>query len=190
MARPYIPAQESASRRFDFGEAGIAVLDYLCDPSLDDAATPREEDFHALAEVDLLHGSVWWLHEPLMDASPDYGLLGRFNAKWTQFQTALPLSQGEREWLLGLEYNRECKDLSAQSLGDALSRQEGHITDAGVRRVVSGHELLHRWLAWRRETDQFKGQGTLDLARRALINLVELVAPPDMELPESAEPFK
>lgn len=189
MARPYIPAKESASRRGDFGDAGIAVLGYLCDRRFDHATTPLEGDFHALAEVDLLHGSVWWLQEPLIDADPEYGLLRRFNTKWTQFQTALPLSQGEREWLLGLEYSGHSKDFSAQSLGEALSRQEGHITDAGVRRVVSGHELLHRWLAWRRETDQFKGQGTLDLARHALVNLVEVVTP-HLEIPESARVFK
>jgi hypothetical protein len=188
MDRPFIPERESATRRLDFGDVGIVLLEYLCDPRFSHDAPLRGDDLQALADVEELYRYAARLFDPLLDADPAYELVDRYAAKWLQFQTALPFSEGERAWFLHVDYDLEPDD-SPDEEGDKLSRQRGYIVDAGVQRIVSGHELLHRWLAWRRETDQFKGQGTLDLARHVLVNLVEVVSP-ESAIPESARPFK
>ena len=46
---------------------------------------------------------------------------------------------------------------------------------AGVRRVVSGRDLMRRWIAWRREAGEYEGQGSHDQARDALRTMQELM---------------
>jgi hypothetical protein len=84
---------------------------------------------------------------------------------------ALPYSEAERIWL-----HRAGNDPDGTPNWDRLPRvrrQEAVIVSSGVRQVVYGRELLRRWWSWRREADEFSGQGTLDPAREALRELVE-----------------
>lgn len=188
MTGPLIPKELAASRCTEFGQNAVIVLDYLCDPTFTTAGPPHEKDFDALADLNELERSAPPLYDALVDVDPTGTQSGHFEVHWPSFRAALPFSEGERTWLYGLKYGAQSDD-TAQQLSDKLWRQEGHIVDAGIHRVVSGHELFHRWLAWRRETDQFKGQQTLDLARHALVQCVEAVTP-TLPIPEPARPFK
>jgi len=87
------------------------------------------------------------------------------------FRTALPFNEAERAWLHAM---RSVPNAPADfDPGQRIESQTGTIMVAGVRRPVSGHNLMSRWLAWRRQTDEYQGQGSLDQAREALQSLRE-----------------
>jgi hypothetical protein len=96
-----------------------------------------------------------------------------------EYNVALPFDEAERHWLFDV-YN----ETSGRGSIGVVRRQEGRIVTAGLRRVVCGRELMQRWWSWRRDTDQFAGQGSVDLAREALRVIVETTCP-GMELPET-----
>lgn len=85
--------------------------------------------------------------------------------------TAMPYSEAERGWLLRLyrQPNRpEIFVREPEALPTWLATQEARIMSAGAKRVVSGRDLMRRWTAWRRQSGEFEGQGSLDEARAAL----------------------
>jgi hypothetical protein len=96
-----------------------------------------------------------------------------------QYHVALPFDEAERHWL----YDAYDEAWGLGSIG-IIRRQEASIVSGGLHRVVYGRDLMRRWWAWRRETDEFRGQGTVDLAREALRELIETVSP-DRDLPET-----
>src|ERR1700730_8263132 len=73
------------------------------------------------------------------------------------FHTALPYNEAERTWLSQITYLQDHEDMPRLI-------EEGHhkIMVAGVRRVVSGRDLMRRWVAWHRETDEFAGQDSIE----------------------------
>jgi hypothetical protein len=92
----------------------------------------------------------------------------------SDFRVALPFSEAEGNWLL--DAYSQMFDTSA-NLSFIRSRKPEEIVSAGLRRVIDGRDLLRRWWAWRREADEFRGQGSIYLAREALRTLIETVAP-------------
>jgi hypothetical protein len=105
----------------------------------------------------------------------------RLDQLWTTFHTALPFSEAERVWIM-----RTCSEHSeihSQEVLDVIGRQEGEIVASGLRQRVSGRDLMHRWLSWRRETDEYADQGTLDIAREALLGLATLLNPRQHKYP-------
>jgi hypothetical protein len=117
-------------------------------------------------EVDLLDA----LAEPGLDRTQVYDILNQV----TDFRQTLPFDNGEASWL----FNAYAPIFFR---GDAISvirqRKPEEIVSCGLRRVVDGRELLRRWWAWRRETDEYRGQGTIDLARAALRALAAKLSP-------------
>jgi hypothetical protein len=99
------------------------------------------------------------------------GVLGDVNV-------ALPYDEAERYWLFAAYSEAYGPD----SISTIRQREPEEIVSRGLRRVIDGRDLMRRWWAWRRETDEFRGQGTLDIAREALRKLIETVAPG--QLPE------
>jgi hypothetical protein len=96
-----------------------------------------------------------------------------------QYHAALPFDEAEREWL----HEAYAEAWGSDSIG-IIRRQEAGVVSGGLHRVIYGRDLMRRWWAWRRGTDQFAGQGTVDLAREALRALIETTHP-DMGLPET-----
>ncbi len=96
-----------------------------------------------------------------------------------QYHAALPFDEVEREWL----HKTYAEAWGPNSIG-IVRRQEAAVVSGGLHRVVYGRDLMRRWWAWRRETDEFQGQGTVDLAREALRALIETTHP-DIGLPET-----
>ena len=92
---------------------------------------------------------------------------------------AMPFDEVERDWLF--EAHDETQGPNSITL---IRRREATIVSGGLRRVVQGRDLIRRWWSWRRETDEFSGQGSLDQARDALRDLV-VAHCDDPELPES-----
>lgn len=185
MKYPPSLEQEFASRRDEFRLNAHNLLEYLSAPVLDrQEAGLREDDIQALGDLSDVEMWETTLQEPLIAADSSYGLVERFEPAWRSFQAALPFTVEERTWFLD-------PDGTTAERADKRN-QEATIISAGVHKVVSGRELVRRWLAWRRETDEFEGQGTLDIAREALRSLHELVTPgeplPDSYIRLRAEP--
>ena len=106
--------------------------------------------------------------------------------KYTEdFHTALPFTEGERGMVLRAagvthEYLPDVND----EILPWLQAKEELVVCAGLRHVIHGRNLAHRWLSWRQETGEYEGQGSLDVAREALRDLIHLVTP-EQPLPES-----
>jgi hypothetical protein len=94
-----------------------------------------------------------------------------------RYRVALPFDETERAWLYDA-YEAAWGPKCIQR----IRAQEARVMSAGLRRVVVGRDLMRRWWAWRRETDEYAGQGGLDAAREGLRAIVEAVAP-DLDLP-------
>ncbi|HEX3910183.1 MAG TPA: hypothetical protein VHW67_05720 [Solirubrobacteraceae bacterium] len=96
------------------------------------------------------------------------------------FNFTLPYDEAERSWL----YAAYDAAYGPDSVETIRSREPEEIMSRGLRRVIDGRDLTRRWWAWRRETDEFRGQGGIELAREALRALIEMVAPGE-ELPKA-----
>lgn len=127
------------------------------------------------ADVDIL---------PIPEDLDDRGVrqLEEYRSVLHTFHTALPFSEAERGWLLGV-YHQDVKPRQNPQgediLPELLSRHEERIITAGIRQVVTGRELTRRWVAWSRGAEEYVGQHTLDIACTALGQLVRLFAVPD-----------
>jgi hypothetical protein len=95
--------------------------------------------------------------------------MNALDLKLRAVRLALPLTEAERNWLL-----------DAKTLPDSLGPfrvPEIELVSAGLCQVGGGSDAMRRWFAWRREIDEYAGQGTLDMAREALRGIVELLCP-------------
>lgn len=112
------------------------------------------------------------------DAPPDVRRdLHRDLSAW---RAALPFSEAERRLVLdAYDYS------SIGELASVIRRRykEEEVVDAGIRHVIRGRDLVHQWWAWRREMDEFAGQGSLAQAKGALIRFSGRLMPPE-KLPD------
>jgi hypothetical protein len=120
-------------------------------------------DYVALADLRRLEERTPEAQAELESTSPERTT---FDELLHNLHVALPFGEAERQWM-----SSNCFEPN-----DVKRRQEIHIVSAGLRRVVYGRDLLRRWWAWRRETDEFGGQGTLELTREALRGLSDTFA--------------
>lgn len=107
--------------------------------------------------------------EPAPDPLVDGGDVARLHRALARFHASLPLSEAERHWLCDpLIGDRQFKRSWDIHHPETLLGVAEEVTSAGIRQVIQGHEVVRRLAAWRRETDEFAHQGTLDEAREAL----------------------
>jgi hypothetical protein len=181
---------DSNRNRLPFGSTGqyVAInagliLDYLSTGQPDcDVSHCQERDIWALEYWSVLESDVRDIDRA--GQTTEFGMekARDFDDHWHTFHTALPFSEAERVWLL-----RAYQQEPIQSLGDVpkmLGHREEKIVSAGVRRVVSGRDLMGRWRAWRSESGEFREVDTLHVAREALRCMIQIVAP-DRPLPAS-----
>jgi hypothetical protein len=106
---------------------------------------------------------------------PDQGRQARheLSTGLAVYHEALPFSEGERRWL-----SQVCNDTPEVPVAEEMFRlEEAEVITAGVRRTVKGGDLTRRWWSWRRQTDEFIGQGSLDAARLGLDSIAKLFLP-------------
>lgn len=113
--------------------------------------------FEDLAELDI--GRRFIEPEPGLDGSK----IGELHRSFQQLFAAVPFTEAERRWMYEPRTDRRHERGLEELIGSTAE-----IRDAGLLRVVSGRDLARRWWAWRRECDEFAGQGSLDEARNAL----------------------
>lgn len=189
---PWQTGQPDGSVGAIVGDEGFVLLGYLCDDH------PHSE----LASWQLADSvGLWsWLGLerelrtlPLPQELDTDNQRLPFELLTDQFHRALPYSEAERQWLVGTHPPEPPRPtpLRQRTLEEEQERYheryfglEARIVSAGLIHVVSGRDLMRRWLSWRSETDEYTGQGSLDQAREALADLIKLVAP-DETLPSS-----
>jgi hypothetical protein len=130
----------------------------------------QEPDIAALEDWAGLEVAVRGIH------GGGYGkLVEAFGQLWSGFHTALPFTEPERGWLRRIYGERPAGRM--EDIPRNISHREETIVSAGVHKVVNGHDLMERWLRWRRKSGEFSDEDTLDLACEALSRIVQLVAP-------------
>ncbi|HTC71846.1 MAG TPA: hypothetical protein VK655_03085 [Solirubrobacteraceae bacterium] len=163
------------------GMAASRILEYLSDPLLE---SERDERGWYYPEGGALAALVEFEDQVLhIRAGREVSIeeMHAFTARLEAFRLALPLSEAERYWL-----HRVWGSIDPHSYGfeAQIGGADDEVISAGRRTRLDGHDMLRRWQAWRRGTDEYADQGTLDLAREALRGVVQLLLPDD-PLPES-----
>jgi hypothetical protein len=122
-----------------------------------------------------------WLMTELQDAPVNH-----LRKYVEDFHTALPFTEAERGMLFRTAGGSEDDYIPREDdeILSWLEVKEELVVSAGLRHVVRGRDLTRCWLSWRRETDEYKDQGTLDVAREALRAIIHLVTPKE-PLPEA-----
>jgi hypothetical protein len=90
---------------------------------------------------------------------------GELTDPWHSLTTALPFSEAERYWMYDAERAHSLQSKNREvPLSDSIVSVEATVMSAGIRQVLRGRDLVRRWAAWRRETHEFAGQGSLTTA--------------------------
>lgn len=92
--------------------------------------------------------------------------IGDLHRAFERLHMALPFSEAERHWL------RERPRRYEPDIAGAIWGQADEIMQDGLIRVVQGRELVRRWWAWRREVEEFAGQGALEETQQALGEII------------------
>lgn len=177
------------------GQAALRALDYLADdPVWRDGAQrcwlPSDDTTFAstVACITLLgvakHDVSIGRHMAEDTGKPTDNAFLRAEA--TSLHAALPLTEGEREWLwsesasavLWNNGSWRTEPHLARNYADAIKEAKDHIIyEAGRQRVIVGQEVLDAWWTWRRAAFEFEGQESVDLARQALRGIGDILIP-------------
>ncbi len=111
--------------------------------------------------------------EPAMPAEQRPQLRGGLNLGLAAYHDALPFSGAERRWITDTLRGIPKKERRARQT--IVSQEAAEIMVAGVRRVTKGTDLTRRWWAWRRQTDEFEGQGSFDATICALDSIAMIL---------------
>lgn len=136
---------------------------------------PESDALGTLVELD------WVLPHLRAGAEVSVEELEALATRLAAFQAALPFTAPERHWLVKVVGSVDANYVQAAR---SLGTREGEIVSEGLRRQITGRDLMRRWHSWQMQADEYAGQGTLDLAREALRGVVQLLVP-DMGLPDS-----
>jgi hypothetical protein len=179
------PFESITERERPYGKAPYSLGIHANDLLLDLSDVPKWSE-HSRRWVPSDHWSFqsWFNIEdqiPLAQAEPKLGEdeIIYLNDILTRFHVALPFDEAEREWLL-TAYDEAWGPNSIS----IIRTREATLVSNGLQRVVQGRDLARRWWSWRREANEFSGQGSLSLARDALYDLIQRYSP-DQKLPES-----
>lgn len=148
----------------------------MSDPVFDEVPD-RPAAYGALDALEYIEEHAPLIHYTL---SPEeaWVRLGAQGLHLISFHAALPFSEAERGYMFeNMSFDNPPKD-------DEWDFYDGEIISEGVRKHVVARTLINRWLAWRQQTDEFEGQGSLDQARTTLAYLIHN-ATPGASMPQS-----
>jgi len=158
----------------DVGQDAISMLGALLEPvkSVDPRViTPTwpKSDWLAFERLRSLDKGVKFI-----EAAPevDEGEIGDLHRLFVRLHGALPFSEAEREWMWAP--SQIAREEVRRAVPKMLLRQgQEVIMSGGLQQVLQPEDLARRWLAWRRNTDEFAGSGSVHEARIALAALAE-----------------
>lgn len=167
---------------------GVAALDaeawLSVDPNWHGGKKPRweesdHESFHRTMDC------IYWIREAGASRLIEGTIQGRFGprhehdrlvANLGNVHRSLPFDDGERGWLLHGLYARPGSVEHFKTIHQ-ISCSAGHVESSGRMRTVPGKELLDRWWAWRRQTREFEGEGSVIYAQHSLQTIGEILVP-------------
>jgi hypothetical protein len=189
-----LPQDDRMERRKPYGKApallGLRAVDLLHD--LCDVPPWSEDQRWRWVNSDRFAFHGWYSMEiEIFDALAEPGLsreqAGDMLVQMSAFRTTLPFDEAEGNWLLstyGDAFERSGQPRRPSDYTVIRNRKPEVIVSCGLRRVIDGRDLLRRWWSWRRETDEFHGQHSLDLGRETLRTMIETLSP-DQNLPDN-----
>jgi hypothetical protein len=125
--------------------------------------------------------STFLLFEPEMPQPEQKEAISFLNTNLAKYHEALPFSSAERRWL-----TRQCARIEEYPVAEEVLRDmQAELVIGGLRRVIQGGDLVRRWWAWRRQTDEYAHQGTVTIAREGLEAIARRFLP--RPLPEALE---
>jgi hypothetical protein len=156
----------------------IAGLRYC----LAEAETPSADAGERWQWVESDHGAMYCLvsleqkyqpfviPDPAVAEQPRHRLeLGRQVAEClSRYHAALPYGVAERRILTQVYGQVVRRHHEENEVMQQLQAGEYAVSSGGLRQVIQGRDLVRRWWSWRRQTDEFTGQGSLDAARDAI----------------------
>lgn len=163
--------------------AAAEFLERLCEPR-------QGDDPSQWSDADDKEFAVWKELEDsfrLMPLPAELGVdeqLLQFHQNVDILHASLPFCEEERNWLIGATNARRDFLIPFRRVADWHIHQEQRIMVAGIRKVVQGRELVHRWYDWRRERNEYSGQDALPVARSVLWRLMQMLTP-DAPQPEA-----
>jgi hypothetical protein len=101
------------------------------------------------------------------------------NGYLDSFYVALPFTEVERGIVHRVYGEPREAGKSHRDIPGQIRKQQFEVVSAGLRTVVRGRDLMRRWWAWRRELDEFEGQGSLEQAKLALVSFTGRIVPPE-----------
>lgn len=164
------------------GEHAYLLLDALCQPLTGEGYDEHgwhdadSDALSALGEFEFLLPHIRATDEVSLEEMID------FDTKIAALHLALPFTEAERNLLV--RTNRGLIEVQYRHLVEQFASASGEVIHAGKRSLIDGQELLWRWAAWRHQSGEYAGQGTLDIARETLRGIVRLLAPGE-PLPDS-----
>jgi hypothetical protein len=123
-----------------------------------------EDDFRIFDNLEQLETGIC-LIEPQPDM--DGGDIANLHRTFGRLHVALPLSEAERRWLFN-PLVKEAGRREGMHHPETLIGFTEEVTSGGIKQVLQGRELVRRMSAWRRESEEFAGQGSFEEARQAL----------------------
>lgn len=158
----------------EVGGVAIEALDRLAVKPEWRGGTGRHwlyEDHSTLAYtvqlLGLLYRTPKWLD---LFALRHAGYNGFFQDNLQEFYTALPMHEGERDWIAAMIPARgHVNDVASEIRSlDREKYDRAEAVTAGRWQPVGGKDLLDRWWAWRRGIFEYEGHDSIDIACRAL----------------------
>lgn len=130
----------------------------------------EEDDFHV---IDNLHEALTGLRFIEPHPEMDGGDVGDLHRAFFRLHVALPLSETERLWLFDPVERQPDRPQQMERPETLLGLTE-EVMSGGVLRVIQGREIVRRMSAWRREAQEFAGQGSLQAAKDALSSIATM----------------
>jgi hypothetical protein len=177
------------------GEYALELLDNLLAPKTVMPFAPDETPRWDKSDQD---GFEWlFALQDNMDyldpaADLDAPATGHVAAPWHCCTVALPFSESERYWLIDAQ-RRHWRSYPQRDpevpLSESIVGVETTVMSGGLRRALHGRDLVRRWASWRREADEFAGQGGLTTALFLLDHLAYELVPDEFSKPDFSERF-
>lgn len=166
---------EHAERRFggtgeEVGRRAARLLTALSDsvpsftPDADSMVVWSKNDFGAFENLVELETGIRFI-APRADVPGEE--IGDLSRAFARFHTSLPITEAERYWLIDPIENRTDRTFDLHYPATLLDVTE-EVVSGGRVQVIEGREVIRRLSAWRRQTDEFEHERSLDDAREAL----------------------
>jgi hypothetical protein len=165
------------------GELAFKLAPYLASPTKEMPFAPGDTPRWTDDDRQTFWGELmdFEFSVPMLEREVEREAKGDFDRRFpniVRFHAALPFSEDERRWYVAehgivweLDVDKRMDALEKARVEEGTDEEiaiEAQIIALGTQQGVDRRDFVRRWAAWRREVDEFAGQGQIDDARTAL----------------------